>query len=86
MGGKHSAILLHPDSEEKVSKVFKEYDKDKSGVLDQQEWLKVAQLLWKDHEKFGIKLGDFHDESTIQYFSTEIFKKVRDLVLLMLIP
>jgi Ca2+-binding EF-hand superfamily protein len=77
MGGKFSAILLHPDSEEKVAKAFRDFDSDSNGVLDKLEWLKVSQLIWKEHDKFGVNLGDFHDASTIEYFSMEIFKKVR---------
>jgi hypothetical protein len=76
MGGNATSVLIKADSEKNVEKVFKDFDKDKNGTLEKGEWLKVAQLLWKERKKFGLDLEEYHDESTVAYFAAEIFKHV----------
>jgi len=78
MGAKEVKILQHPDNANKVKAVFKELDANGNGVLERDEFTKVAVIMFERREELHLKelIPEFHDESTMEYFANTIFDKI----------
>jgi len=78
MGAKEVKILQNPENANKVKGVFKELDTNGNGVLEREEFKKVAQVMFERREALHLTelIPDFHDESTVEYFANAIFDKI----------